>query len=108
PNDIFIFYEYVAEAGELEDDMARALIEDLAMLCGHQEIRKAASLVRKSYQEKVAESDAWKMREQAGQLMPFKVFNGSHEAASERKTFRVKWCLPIIAGKSGKTEGLAQ
>src|SRR5262249_49438331 len=33
PDDVFLFYEYVAEAGEGEDDMAKALIEDLATLC---------------------------------------------------------------------------
>lgn len=106
--DIFVVYEYVAEAGELEDDMAKALILDLAKLCGHYAIKQAAGLVANSYGDDVSERTAWQMREQAGRLMPFKVFNGSHEARSERRTFQIKWGLPMEPGKSGKTEGLSQ
>src|SRR5262245_54450350 len=75
--DIFTIYEYVAEAGELEDDMAKALVLDLAKLCGHYVIKQAAGLVSNSYRDDVSERNAWQMREQAGRLMPFKVFNGS-------------------------------
>ncbi len=46
--DVFVFYEYVAAASDTEDDMARALIEDLAGICAHSKIREAASLVRQS------------------------------------------------------------
>ncbi len=106
--DVFIIYEYVAEASHTEDDMARALIEDLAALCAHPKLAEAASLVRRSYEPNTSESAAWSLRARAGASVPFKVFRGSHEANSERKTFRMKWGLPIIAGKAGKTEGLSQ
>jgi hypothetical protein len=108
PEDVFLFYEYVAEAGESEDDMARALILELATLCHNQGVQEAARLVESSYRAHTKERVAWDLRYQAGSLIPFRVFRGSHEAASERKTLRSKWGLPIIAGKAGKTEGLSQ
>jgi hypothetical protein len=107
PSDVFVFYEYVAEAVEVEDDMAKALIEDLAKLCDNPAIRQAAELVARAQQEKMTEADAWKFRRQAGRMIPFKIFNGSHEAASERRTFQ-KWGLSIQPGLAGKTEGLPQ
>jgi hypothetical protein len=107
PGDIFVFYEYVAEAVEVEDDMAKALIEDLAVLCAHLPLKEAAQLVRQSYKADVSEAAAWKMRAQAGRLIPFKLFNGSHEATSEARTLQ-KWGLPIRKGLAGKTEGLPQ
>jgi hypothetical protein len=55
----------------------------------------------------MAEVDAWKLRRQAGRMIPFKIFNGSHEAASERRTF-LKWGLHIQPGLAAKTEGLPQ
>jgi len=106
--DIFIVYEFVASASESEDDMARALIIDLAAICAHPKIREAASLVRSSYSPHVTEAAAIEQRRKAGALIPFKLFRGSHEANSERRTFINKWGLPVIAGKSGKTEGLSQ
>ncbi|HKQ76704.1 MAG TPA: hypothetical protein VJ810_23620 [Blastocatellia bacterium] len=106
--DIFIIYEFVAEASETEDNMAKALIEDLAALCTHPKISEAASLVRQSYEPNTPEAAAWRLRSRAGAAMPFRVFHGSHEANSERKTFVMKWGLPIGAGKAGKTEGLSQ
>ncbi len=106
--DIFLFYEYVAAAGEDEDSMAKAMIEDLALLCHGPHFTKAAKLVSGSYRPDVNESRAWELRKRAGQMIPFKIFNGSHEAASERRTFRLKWGLPVKAGKPGKTEGLSQ
>jgi hypothetical protein len=107
PGDIFVFYEYVAEAIEVEDDMAKALITDLAALCDNPAVKQAAELVARADGEKMTEADAWKFRRQAGRMIPFKIFNGSHEAASERRTFQ-KWGLSIQPGLSGKTEGLAQ
>ena len=108
PGDVFIFYEYVAEAGEEEDDMAKNLILDLATLCHGEHFRKASKLVFGSYLPDVREKRAWELRKKAGEMIPFQIFNGSHEAASERRTFRVNWGLPIRAGKPGKTEGLSQ
>jgi hypothetical protein len=108
PGDVFLFYEYVAAAGESEDDMAKGLITDLATLCHGEGTKEAARLVANSYEGRVTESSAWDMRYKAGSMLPFQVFHGSHEANSERRTFRDKWGLPIIAGKSGKTEGLSQ
>lgn len=108
PEDVFLFYEFVAEAGQDEDEMARALIGDLATLCHDLKILEAARLVQASYRDNVAERAAWQMRYKAGTMIPFKVFRGSHEAASERKTLRVKWGLPVCAGRAGKTEGLSQ
>lgn len=105
--DVFVFYEYVAEAIEVEDDMAKALVEDLATLCDNPAVRQAAELVARAECEKMPEMDAWKFRRQAGRMIPFKLFNGSHEAASERRTFQ-KWGLNIQPGLSGKTEGLPQ
>lgn len=107
PGDVFVFYEYVAEAVEVEDDMAKALIEDLGRLCEDYSIRQAADLVARSGGAEVSEMDAWKFRRQAGRMIPFRIFNGSHEAASERRTFQ-KWGLHIQPGLSGKTEGLPQ
>lgn len=106
--DVFIFYEYVAEATEDVGDMAAHLIEDLARLCNHPEIAQAETLLSMSFAPGIPEETAWKYRDQAGQLMPFRVFNGSHEALGERKTLKVKWGLPVNAGKPGKTEGLEQ
>src|SRR5262245_52538363 len=106
--DIFVFYEFVAEAGQTEDDMAKALIEDLAIVWDSYPIRDAAKLVSESYMPNVTEKAAWQMRAQAGRMIPFRVFKGSHEAASERRTFQLKWGLPVTAGKAGKTEGLSQ
>src|SRR5262245_16653200 len=106
PGDIFTFYEFVAEAGETEDDMARALLTDLALLCEDYAIRQAAELVACA-DGNVTETDAWKLRKQAGRLIQFKRFNGAHEAASERRTFQ-KWGLNIQPGLSGKAEGLPQ
>jgi hypothetical protein len=48
PGDVFVFYEYVAEAIETEDDMAKALITDLAALCDSYAIRQAADLVARA------------------------------------------------------------
>lgn len=107
-NDIFIFYEYVANATEDVGEMARHLIEDLALLCDHPEIKEAASLVRKSFYHGTSEVEAWKLRQRAGSLIKFQVFNGSHEGLSERRTLRTQWGLPVKAGKAGKTEGLEQ
>lgn len=108
PEDVFLIYEYVADAGVGEDEMAKALITDLGTLCHDQGIQEAAKLVRDSYREDISERYAWEMRYKAGSMIPFQVFRGSHEAASERKTLRSKWGLPVIAGKAGKTEGLSQ
>lgn len=106
PGDVFIFYEYVAEAGETEGDMAFGLITDLAKLSESPGIQQAARLVTQAGRD-VPEIEAWRLRAQAGNLLGIKRFNGSHEANSERKTFR-RWGLPIVAGKAGKTEGLPQ
>lgn len=106
--DVFIFYEYVAGATEDIGDMARHLIEDLAKLCGHIEIRKAAELLKQSFASDVFELEAWELRQKAGELMPFDVFNGSHEALGERNTLHRNWGLVCEAGKAGKTEGLEQ
>lgn len=106
--DVFIFYEYVALATEDVGDMATALIEDLSRLCDHPEIAQAETLLSMSFAPGLPEDAAWKYRGQAGALMPFRIFNGSHEALSERRTFKVDWGLPVNAGKSGKTEGLEQ
>jgi hypothetical protein len=106
--DVFIFYEYIAEATEDVGDMARHLIEDLAILCDHPDIKKAAKLVKDSFRGDVAESHAWDMRQSAGEMIPFEVFNGSHEALGERNTLQRNWGLTVAAGKSGKTEGLEQ
>lgn len=106
--DIFIFYEYVATAGEIEDDLARALLTELAELCDNYGVQQAAAMVAQSDQPQVSEKAAWQMRRQAGALVPFRLFNGSHEASSERLTLQRNWGLPIRAGKGGKTEGLPQ
>lgn len=106
--DIFIFYEYVAAATEDVGDMARHLIEDLALLCDHPEIQDAAGLLQRSFHPGISEDAAWAFRFQAGSMIPFKVFNGSHEGLSERRTLNQKWGLPVMAGASGKTEGLEQ
>lgn len=108
PEDIFIFYEYVAEAGIGEDEMARSLLTDLASLCHNPGIQEAAKLVKDSYRDDITERYAWQLRYKAGTLIPFKLFRGSHEAASERNTLRKQWGLPIGVGKPGKTEGLPQ
>lgn len=106
--DVFIFYEFVAEATEDVGDMARHLIEDLATLCDHSEIQKAAKLVRDSFGYDITEAEAWELRSSAGELIPFDVFNGSHEALGERNTLQRNWGLMVSAGKSGKTEGIEQ
>lgn len=105
--DVFIFYEYVAPALEDVGDMAAHLIEDLALLCEHSEIREATRLIAQA-KGNIPESSAWELRGRAGRLIPFKLFNGSHEGLSERTTLRQKWGLPVQAGKAGKTEGLEQ
>lgn len=105
--DIFIFYEYVAGALEDVGEMAGHLIEDLAKLCEHPEIQEAAKLFAQS-KGNLPEAAAWDLRFRAGQMIPFKVFNGSHEGLSERTTLRQKWGFPVNAGKAGKTEGLEQ
>lgn len=107
-HDVFIFYEYVASATEDVGDMARHLIQDLAQLCDHLEIQQAAGLVAKSYLPGISEDQAWDLRFEAGSLIPFERFNGSHEGLSERNTLRLKWGLPVRAGAAGKTEGLEQ
>jgi len=106
--DVFIFYEYVAEATEDVGDMAKALIEDLAALCAHSQVQDAARILADSYAPRLPEEAAWELRKKAGRSIPFKVFNGSHEALGERKTLKTKWGLSVNAGKSGKTEGLEQ
>lgn len=106
--DVFIFYEYVASAIEDIGDMATHLIEDLSLLCDHPEIAQAEAMLSQSFAPGLPETKAWDLRYAAGSAIPFRIFNGSHEALGERKTFRVKWGLPVAAGKSGKTEGLEQ
>ena len=106
--DIFIFYEYVADATEDVGEMARHLIEDLARLCDHPEIKRAARSLARSFEPSLPETTAWELRRKAGSMMPFKLFNGSHEGLSERRTLQIKWGLPVAAGLSGKTEGLEQ
>lgn len=106
--DVFIFYEYVAEATEDVGDMARHLIEDMALLCDHPEIQEATRLLGSSFAPGIPEDAAWGLRKQAGSLIPFKVFNGSHEALSQRKTLHAKWGLPVRAGDSAKDAGLEQ
>lgn len=106
--DVFIFYEYVADATEDVGDMARHLVEDLAKLCDHPQIQDAAGLLERSYQPGIPEDAAWNLRKQAGSMIPFKVFNGSHEAAGERRTLLTKWGLPVRAGDSAKDAGLEQ
>lgn len=105
--DVFVFYEFVAEAGETEDDMAKAMLLDLPRFCESYAYRQAAVLVEKSYQDGVSEAKAWGMRSQAGGLIPWSLFRGSHEAASERRTL-AKWGLPVASGKFKKTDGLSQ
>lgn len=104
---VFLFCEVVAEALEDENDMARFLIEDLALLCSHLEIKEASRLVKASYQAR-SEEEAWEMRYAAGSMIPFASFRGSHEAKSERRTFAQKWGLPVVAGDAAKTAGLSQ
>jgi hypothetical protein len=106
--DAFVFYEYVAEATEDVGDMARHLLEDLALLCDHAEIQAAAALVRQSYEPGIPETVAWELRGRAGALVPFELFNGSHEGLAERRTLQNNWGLPVTAGKAGKSEGLEQ
>jgi len=106
--DVFIFYEYVANATEDVGDMARHLIEDLALLCDHPQIHEAARLLAMSYAPGTPEDAAWRLRKQAGALIPFKVFNGSHEALDERRTLQTKWGLPVNIGDSAKDAGLEQ
>lgn len=108
PDSLFIFYEFVAEAGQDEHDMARALIEDLGGLCGHYGIRQAVTALNGSYDSRMTEQQAWQMRMRAGRMVPFKSFRGSHEAASERRTFNNKWGLSLVAGDAAKTGGLSQ
>lgn len=106
--DIFIFYEYTAEAGELVDDLAKNLILDLAKLTHHPAIYEAAEMVERSYKPEITEALAWDLRRRAGGMIPFSVFNGSHEALAERNTFNLMWGLPVAKGDSDKTNGLAQ
>ncbi len=106
--DVFIFYEYVADATEDVGDMARHLIADLARLCEHSEIQEARRLLDMSYAPGVPEDAAWRLRKQAGRLLPFKVFNGSHEALDQRRTLQVKWGLPVQPGNAAKDAGLEQ
>lgn len=106
--DVFIFYEYVAEATEDVGDMAKHLIEDLVLLCEHPAIREAARLLEKSYAPGTPEDAAWKLRKMAGRLIPFKVFNGSHEALEQRRTLQTKWGFPVQPGDSAKDAGLEQ
>lgn len=70
PGDVFVFYKYVAEAIEVEDDMAKALIGDLARLCDNPAVSQAAGLVARADDEHMTEMDAWKFRRPAGQLIP--------------------------------------
>lgn len=106
--DVFIFYEYVASATEDVGDMAKNMLFDLALLCDHPQIQEAAELVRQSYEPGIPETVAWELRLRAGSLVPFELFNGSHEGLSERRTLQEKWGLPVAAGRAGKTEGLEQ
>lgn len=106
--DVFIFYEYVAEAIEDVGVMAKHLIEDLATLCDHPQIQEAARLLEQSYKPGIPEDAAWKLRYSAGSLIPFNLFNGSHDGAGERRTLLTQWGLPVRAGDSAKDAGLEQ
>jgi len=107
-SDIFIFYEFVANATEDVGDMARHLIEDLAKLCDHPAIQQAAQLLDQSFAPGTPEDVAWDLRYQAGSMIPLEVFNGSHEGLGERRTLRQQWGFPIKAGASAKDAGLEQ
>lgn len=107
-DNVFLFYEFVADAAQDEHDMARALVADLAQLCAHYAIGLAAKILADSYQPDLPEQTAWELRRRAGAMIPFKSFRGSHEAKSERRTFNNKWGLSVTAGDSSKTAGLSQ
>jgi hypothetical protein len=106
--DVFVFYEYTTDASEGVDDIARHMFLDLSKLCEHSSFAEAAYLVNQADDPMQTEKRAHALRKQAGTLVKFDVFNGSHEGKSERDTFAKNWNLPVAAGDSNKTAGLEQ
>ncbi|MFN7930335.1 MAG: hypothetical protein U0Y68_20885 [Blastocatellia bacterium] len=106
--DLFIFYEYYTDPSEGVGDIAKNMFLDLAQLCEHSSWQEAAYLVEQSYSPFTTEQQAQRLRKQAGELVTFEIFNGSHEGKGERNTWKADWNLPCQVGDSDKAAGLEQ